>query len=504
MDCLLGIDLGISSVNTVILSRTGHILISSAAHYQFDSPCPGYAEQDPQVWLDACTRTVVNVLRQADISGSDVRAISFSGQMQGVVMLDKDCRVIRPAILNCDTRSADQSIRLNTDISPEKRLELFHNPVCPGFMLTSLLWVRDNEPENYRRIAYVCSPKDYVRYRLTGVLSSDYSDASATLLFDIENNRWSDEIIAMTGLPRSVFPECSAATYVIGKISAEGSALTGLSSDTLAAAGGGRLIMANIGCGLVNRGDAGLNIGTGGQVSFQTDRPVSNPELNTNLFSSYASGRWAVYGASMSAGSCLKWWRNSTGNHSYDRIHGAVAKSSPGAGGILFYPYLNAERCPRMMPDIRSCFLGVNAASSYGDMTRAILEGVIYNLRRSAEVCEKLGHTADSYIVSGSAAHSDEWTQIMADVFNKPFRRVCGGEQACLGAAITAGVAAGFWGSVPEAAAAVVRYEDRVFLPDPENAEIYEGYYQVFRDTFPLFRENLRKLTDLRRRRKLE
>ena len=497
---LLGIDLGTSSLKTIILSQRGCILISSAVDYQFDSPCPGYAEQDPQVWLDACVRTIVNVLRQADISASDVRAVSFSGQMHGVVMLDKDYKVIRPAILHCDTRSAEQAERLNDSIPVERRRELFRNPVYPGFMLTSLLWMRENEPENFERIAHVCSPKDYIRFRLTGVLSSEYSDASATLLFDIENNRWSDEIIALTGLPRSVFPECSESASVVGKISAEGSALTGLSTGTLAAAGGGDLVMASIGSGLVNCGDAALNIGTSGQVSFQIGRPVINPELNTNMFSSYAPGRWIIYGASMSAGLCLKWWRNATGNPSYDRIHEGVVKSRPGAGGILFDPYLNGERCPHLMPDISSCFLGINASSSYGDMTRAVLEGVIYNLRQCAEVCEKLGFTADSYLASGGAARSDDWTQIMADIFNKPFRRVIGDEQACLGAALTAGVAAGFWNSIPEAAAAVVRYQDRIFMPNPDNAAVYEDYYRLFRDTFPLFKENLRMLTNLGRR----
>ncbi len=499
MSYLLGIDLGTSSLKTIVLSQDGQILSSCAIDYQFDSPVPGYAEQDPQVWWDACVKTVTASVNRAGIDTADIRAVGFSGQMHGVVTLDREYQVIRPAILHCDARSGKQVEYLNFAVPLEKRLNLFRNPVYPGFMLTSLLWMRENEPDNFERIAHVCSPKDYIRYKLSGVFSSEYSDASATLLFDIENNCWSEEIIKLAELPERIFPECTEPTAIVGKVSREASKETGLPETVLVAAGGGDLTMMAVGNGMVRNGDGILNIGTSGQVSFQIDQPVINPALNTNMFSSYHSGRWVLYGATMSAGLCLKWWRQTTGNPPYQLVNELVSKAKPGSGGVIFYPYLNGERCPHLMSDISSCFLGVNQSTGYGEMTRAVMEGVIFNLRQCAEVCAKLGFTADTYLASGGAARSDVWTQIMADVFNRPVKRVTGEEQACVGAALTAGVGAGFWSSIPEATDAVIRYQDHIVEPIPQNAAVYDEYYRIFRDTFPLFSAGLRKLTNLGR-----
>lgn len=500
MNCLLGIDLGTSSLKTIVLTQDGRILSSHAIDYQYDSPVTGYAEQDPEVWWNACVNTIITAVQRAGVSSADIRAMGFSGQMHGVVVLDKNYQVLRPAILHCDARSGEQVEKLNASMPLSQRQQLFRNPVYPGFMLTSLLWIRDNEPSVYERIAHVCSPKDYIRYKLCGVFSSEYSDASATLLFDIENNRWSEEIIRIAGLPREIFPECTEPSAVVGTLTREAAALTGLSEATQVAAGGGDLTMMAVGNGMVRNGDGILNIGTSGQVSFQIDKPVINPALNTNMFSSYHSGRWVLYGATMSAGLCLKWWRQTTGNPPYERVNELVEKAGPGSGGVIFYPYLNGERCPHLMSDISSSFIGVNASTGYGEMTRAVMEGVVFNLRQCVEVCAKLGFTANTYLASGGAARSDIWTQIMADVFNKPVKRVIGEEQACLGAALTAGVGIGYWNSIPEAADAVVRYQDRVVEPIPQNVPVYDEYYEIYRDIFPQFSQNLRRLTNLGRR----
>lgn len=500
MNYLLGIDLGTSSLKTIVLSQDGHILSSDALDYQYDSPVQGYAEQDPLVWWEACTITIINAVRKAGIDPADIRGIGFSGQMHGVVTLDRDYQVIRPAILHCDARSGEQVEQVKNMFSLTDQQRLFRNPLYPGFMLTSLLWMRENEPENFERIAHVCSPKDYIRYLLTGVFSSEYSDASATLLFDIEKNCWSDEIISRVRLPRCIFPDCTKPTAIVGKVTEQAAELTGLKPGTLVAAGGGDLTMMSVGSGMVRNGDAIINIGTSGQVSFQIDRPVINPALNTNMFSAYQPGRWVLYGATMSAGLCLKWWRGVTGDPSYEVIHEAVSSVGPGSGGVLFYPYLNGERCPHLMSDISSSFIGVNASTGLAEMTRAVMEGVVFNLRQCAAICEELGFSADTYLAAGGAARSEDWVRIMADIFNKPIKRITGEEQACLGAAFTAGVGVGWWNSLPEAADAVVRYQDRIITPDPRNAAIYEEYYQLYRDIFPQYSENLRKLTNLGRR----
>lgn len=500
MAYLLGIDLGTSSLKTIVLAPDGTIPASNAADYSFDSPVPGWAEQDPEVWWDACIRTIRAAVAEAGIAASDVSAVGFSGQMHGVVMLDKDYKVIRPAILHCDARSGAQAERLKQIFSMEERRALFRNPLYPGFMLPSLMWMRDAEPENFARIAHVCSPKDYIRFRLTGVFSTECSDASATLLWDFDQNGWSEEIITRIGLPRGIFPEISASTEIIGSISSEASELTGLPRSVKAAAGGADIVMMSVGSGMIANGDAILNIGTSGQVSFQIDRPVVNPALNTNMFNAYAPGRYILFGATMTCGFCLKWWRRIIGNPSYDKIHEMVSSVAPGSGGVIFYPYLNGERCPHLMPDISSSFIGVNASTETRHMTRAVMEGVVYNLRQCAEICGELGFTADSFLASGGGARSEDWTQIMADVFNKPIRRVVGEEQACLGAAFTAGVGTGRWASINEAVKAVIRFQDRIIYPNPDAVEIYEAYYALFAETFPAYKDQLRRLTNLGRR----
>ena len=500
MAYLLGIDLGTSSLKTIVLSSGGDILAAEAVDYSFDSPVPGWAEQDPEVWWDACVRTIRAAVAKAGIDPAEVSAVGFSGQMHGIVAVDRDYNVIRPAILHCDARSGTQAARLTEMFTPDECRRLFRNPIYPGFMLPSLMWMRDEEPANFARVAHVCSPKDYIRFRLTGVFSTECSDASATLLWDFDRDSWSDTIISRTGLPREIFPEVNASADIIGPITAEASALTGLPRSVKAAAGGADIVMMSVGSGLIANGDAGLNIGTSGQVSFQIDRPVINPALNTNMFNAYAPGRYILFGASMSCGFCLKWWRGILGNPSYDEIHRMVSSVAPGSGGVIFYPYLNGERCPHLMSDLSGSFIGVNASTERRHMTRAVMEGVVYNLRQCAEVCGQLGFTADTYLAAGGGARSEDWTQIMADVFNKPIRRSVGEEQSCLGAAITAGVGIGEWDSVTEAVKSVIRFQDRIVVPNPRAVEIYDEYYALFKETFAEFKDGLQQLTNLGRK----
>ena len=218
------------------------------------------------------------------------------------------------------------------------------------------------------------------------------------------------------------------------------------------------------------------------------------------MCNAYAPGRYILFGATMTCGFCLKWWRGILGNPSYDEIHAMVSTVEPGSGGVIFYPYLNGERCPHLMSDLSGSFIGVNASTERRHMTRAVMEGVVYNLRQCAEVCGQLGFTADTYLAAGGGARSEDWTQIMADVFNKPIRRSVGEEQSCLGAAITAGVGIGEWNSVTEAVGSVIRFQDRVVVPNPRAVEIYDEYYALFKEMFPGFKDSLQRLTNLGRK----
>lgn len=330
MSFLVGVDIGTSSLKTIITDETGKVHALRSYDYQFDMPFQGWAEQDPDVWYDAFTATMKEALFSSGISRSEISAVGFSGQMHGLILLDENMCSVRPAILHCDTRSGDIVDEIKSVLPAEEQYRLMNNPVYCGFLLISLLWVKKHEPENFARIRHVCLPKDYVKYRLSNELKCDCSDASATLAFDIKNRVWSEEILRRFDLPREWFPDVVETIDPIGCVTAKASAETDLPTGTVVVSGGGDQIMQMIGSGAIREGAASINIGTSGQVSMQTTKPVNNPALLTNVFCGFAKDRWITMGAIMSAGLCLKWWRGVNRQIDYDSLNAAVAKVPPG------------------------------------------------------------------------------------------------------------------------------------------------------------------------------
>ncbi len=501
MAYLMGIDLGTSSLKTVIIDETGSVIASKSADYQFDSPHPGFAEQDPDVWWRACIQTVSAAMAAGGVSPDSISAVSFSGQMHGLVTLDETLRPVRPAILHCDARSDRQVEQLRKSFGEESIRNLMMNPIYTGFLLPSLLWVRENEPELFEKIHRVCLPKDYLKLKLTGELSSDFSDASATLAFDIANNHWSEEILARTDLPISFFPPCYPTTANTGTICQAAATATGLSKKTVVVAGGADQVMQGLGNGMVETSAATVNIGSSGQVCFQIDRPVLNPALNTNMFCGYEPGRWILYGATMSAGLSLKWWNSVLSESDYQDINARVAAIRPGSGGVIFLPYLNGERTPHLNPNLSGVFFGINAATTNSHFTRAVMEGVAFSLMQCIEICGQLGFKAKELVASGGGARSRPWLQLQADIYNMPLKIVANEEQASLGAAITAGVGAGIFSNIKEACKAIVRYQAQIIEPDPANQAIYATYYQLYKDIFTACGGVLERLTIVGRNR---
>lgn len=500
MALLMGIDLGTSSLKTIIVDEQGNVKAQSARAYQFASPVGGYAEHDPREWWQACVETVRDTLASCGAPAEEVKGVSFSGQMHGAVLLDEQYQVIRPAILHCDARSAAQVEQIKDALGPDKTRELIMNPVFTGFLLPSLMWVRDNEPENYAKVRYVCLPKDYLKFRLTGEVSSDYSDASATLAFDIRNNCWSREILQAVNIPIDFFPRCygtADATETVCRAAAEE---TGLSTKTIIVAGGGDQVMQGIGNGITGEGQCSSNIGTAGQVSFQSDTPVLNPALSTNTFCGYKKGRWITMGAIMSAGITNKWFNSLFEKTDYNLINKQVADVKPGSGGVIFLPYLNGERTPHVNPNLSGMFMGINYNTGRAELNRAVMEGVAFALNQCIEVCGELGLHAESAVASGGGARSAPWLQIQADVFGIPLKVADTEEQAGLGSAIAAGVGAGIYKDIEEGCLAAVRYKDLLIVPDPENHKIYEEYYQLFKDTYTASKDVLQRVTLMGRR----
>ena len=499
MAYLMGIDLGTSSLKVLIMNETGDVKAISAREYQFDTPQPGFAEQDTDVWWEACCVCIKSALLQLGANPSEINGISFSGQMHGLVMLDRDQRVIRPSILHCDGRSSKQINEINEIFGSCYIQENVLNPIYTGFLLPSLMWVRENEPENFAKVRHVLLPKDYIRLMLSGEVGSDYSDASATLAFDIAKGCWSSEIIEKMNLDMSIFPPCHNTDDIVGFVTSSASKATGLAVKTPIIAGGGDQVMQCIGNGASEIGMATVNIGTSGQVCFQSDRVIKNPRLSTNTFCGYKVGRWITMGATMSAGLSLKWFNNLFENVDYQESDREIKKIAPGSGGLVFLPYLNGERTPHINPNLSASFMGLNLRTGKYHMTRAVMEGVAYSLKQCMEECSNLGLEVDSLVASGGGARSEAWLQIQADIYNKPLKIATVEEQASIGAAIAAGVGSGIYKNIDQACKQVVKYKDKEYFPDQEKHMIYNQYYELFKETYQSSHVILEKITQIGR-----
>lgn len=497
MAYLIGIDVGTSSLKTLIMSENGDIAAVASRNYHIDSPQAGYAQQHPAVWWNACKETISQTLAESKIAPQDIKAIGFSGQMHGLVPLDEKYALIRPAILHCDVRSASQVREIEKKLGPSRIRSLIGNPVYTGFLLPSLLWMRENEPKEFERIRHVCLPKDYIKYRLCGILSSDWSDASATLAFDVSANSWSEELFKLFDLPKEIFPPCFNTYTPVGTLCKEAAAETGLMENTLVVAGGGDQIMQGIGNGAIDFDSATINIGSSGQVSFQSDKPIVNPALCTNTFAGYEKGRWIVMGAIMQAGLALKWFSAIAGGVSYEQLDAMAREVQPGSGGVIFLPYLNGERTPHINSQLSASFTGCNMKTGQAEMGRAVMEGVAYALRECMEICEGIGLHAKEVIASGGGARSEVWLQIQSDIYGLPLKLSKNEEQACIGAAIAAGTGCGMYKDIEQGCKRAIRFQERLIVPNMKNHALYEDYYALFKSCYPAERELLERATRL-------
>jgi len=500
MSFYMGIDLGTSSLKTLLMNADGKVVAQSSEDYQFDTPINGYAEQDPEVWWIACCNTVKSVLKKFDQSPASIKGVSFSGQMHGLVTLDCDGKVIRPAILHCDARSYEQVININKILGRDRVLEYMMNPVYTGFLVPSLLWIKQNEPWNYEKIRYTFLPKDYIKYRLTGEINSDYSDASATLAYDIENTQWSDAICKALKIERSFFPNCYATYEQVGVVSKEAERFTGLDKGTPVMCGGADQVMQSIGNGVIKEGQGTVNIGTSGQVCIQSNKVLVNKELNTNTFCGFEKGKWYTMGAIMNAGLSLKWFNKLFDSADYKILDQSVELLMPGSGGLLFLPYLNGERTPHLNPNISGVFMGLNLNTMRPQMTKAVMEGVTYALYQCFEIITGLGIQTNEMVASGGGARSKPWLQMQSDVFGIPLKTGVVQEQAGYGAAIAAAVGAKEFNGISEGCLSAVKYQDYIYEPDREKHKIYQEYYQIYKKTYLRIEEVLQELTELGRR----
>jgi xylulokinase len=465
---LVGVDVGTTGVKAVAITPEGRVVARAEHGFAFSTPRPGWAEQDPDDWWRAADAAVSSL-------GGDAIAIGLSGQMHGLVALDDDDRVLRPAILWNDQRTAEECREIEERIGRERLLELTGNPALTGFTAPKLLWLRRHEPATFARIRHVLLPKDYVRLRLTGEHAIDAADASGTLLFDVGARRWSDTMLDELELPREWMPRALESPEVSGTTR----------RGQPVAAGAGDQAASAAGVGVLDPGTTAVTIGTSGVVFAPLPEFAPEPGGRLHVFCHAVPGRWHAMGVMLSAAGSLRWFRDAFAPGApFDELTAEAATVAPAAEGIVFLPYLTGERTPHADPDARGAFIGLAAGHGRGALVRAVLEGVAYGLRDSLELLAALGQRPASARVSGGAARSDLWLRIVASVLGIPLERPAVEEGAAFGAAILAGVAGGAFGSVAEGVEQAVRVRETV-EPDPEWSRVYDEGYERFRALYP-------------------
>jgi xylulokinase len=489
---VLGIDVGTGGTRALIVDEKGRIAgAATEEHEPFASPKIGCAEQRPEDWWRAAGIAVRKALAQGNLQGGQIACVGFSGQMHGAVMLDSAGEVVRPALIWCDVRTENQCRELNERIGAERLIQLTCNPALPNFTLTKLLWVRENEPENWKRVRSVMLPKDYVRFRLTGERAIDVADASGTLMLDVAKRRWSAEVLEAAEIDPSLLPAVYESPDVCGKVSATGAVATGLAAGTPVVAGAGDQAAGATGMGIVTPGAVSATIGTSGVVFAATDRPALDPRGRLHTFCHAVPGRWHVMGVTQAAGLSLRWFRDNFGSSatqsagdSYEKLTAEAATAPPGADGLLWAPYLMGERTPHLDADARGALVGLTASHTRAHIVRAILEGVAFSLKDTFTIFDEMKVPVKSIRLGGGGARSPLWRQIQADVYDHEVEIVEAEEGAAYGAAILAGVGAKIWPSVDAACDSVVRVASRT-QPNAANAEVMQKNYAAYRRIYP-------------------
>jgi len=488
---ILGLDVGTGGTRAIILNETGRILGSGTEeHVPFASPKPGWAEQDPRDWWRAAALAVRKAIQAAEISGESIACVGFSGQMHGAVLLDEKNEVIRPALIWCDQRTGAQSKYLEQLFGRDTLIRLTCNPPLTNFTLTKLVWVQQNEPENWSRVGKVMLPKDYVRLRLTGESAIDVADASGTLLLDVANRRWSREVLSKTGIEASFLPKLYESQDVCGAINDEGAKATGLKRGTPVVAGAGDQAAGAVGIGITRPGVVSATIGTSGVVFAATDRPALDPKGRLHTFCHAIPGRWHLMGVTQAAGLSLRWFRDNfgagkdDGRDPYERLSEEAAGVEAGAEGAFWAPYLMGERTPYLDPTARAAFVGLTASHTRAHLVRAVMEGVAYSLKDTFTIFGEINVPVERIRLGGGGARSPLWRQIQADVYGHEIEIVEAEEGAAYGAAILAGVGAKCWGTVDEASDAIVRVAKRESADKVNSARMQSGY-GVYKRIYP-------------------
>ena len=484
MNYYIGVDLGTSAVKLLLMSADGEIINSISKEYPLYFPQEGWSEQKPEDWWSAVTAGIKELVK--GVNASDVKGISFGGQMHGLVILDENDEVIRPAILWNDGRTQAECDYLNGEIGKSKLSEYTANIAFAGFTAPKILWLKNNEPGNYAKIKKIMLPKDYIAYKMTGVHSTDMSDASGMLLLDIKNRRWSKEMLDICGIDESVMPKLYESYEATGSLTEKAAAELGLTTEVKIIAGAGDNAAAAIGTGTLKNGMCNISLGTSGTVFIALDEFAVDSNNALHSFA-HSNGKYHLMGCMLSAASCNKWWlEDILGTNDYSGSQKDI--KTLGENNVFYLPYLMGERSPHNDPNVRSMFIGMSMDTTRSDMNQAILEGVAFAIRDSVEVARSLGIDIKRSTMCGGGAKSPLWCTIMANVLNVEIVTLVNEEGPAYGGAILAAVGCAEYESVTEAADKLIT-EKQHYLPDEETAAKYEAKYQRFVKLYPMIKD---------------
>ena len=507
MNFVIGVDLGTSATKTILVDENGRIVCSADYSYKMDTPKNGWAEQDPRVWKYAVLTTLKEVMQKSGVDKEKVLGLGISGQMHGSVLLDENNEPVRKTILWCDQRSSDQAEEMLRILPMEKWLSVTSNPPLAAWTAAKVLWIRENEPENYSKCRHILLPKDYIRLILTGEYATDVSDASGMQLLDVEKRCWSKEIIDALNINETYLGKVYESPAPTGNIRKEIAEECGLSEKTIVAGGGSDNACAAVGTGVVDEGQAFVTLGTSSVVYTHFNHYVQIPEGRLHVCCCAVPGCWHSMGGPNAAGMSIEWFKDNfcqnlvqkakNENKNFYEMLTEITDSVPiGSDRLIYLPFLMGERTPHMDPLYRGAFLGLSGTHTQAHLLRAIMEGIVYSLADCNELLKEQGISVNSLRVTGGGSRSIVYRKMLADLFHCDVHSVAGSAGAALGAAILGGVATGIYPSVQKAASAFTSEKDTV-SPVEEDAVKYEKFHRVYDQMYDSLRNSFHGLAKL-------
>lgn len=495
---VLGVDLGTSSVKVSAVDRQGHIIAQESFDYPLMQSKPGWSEQNPEDWVNGTTVAIVNLILKDGLKPQEIAGISYSGQMHGLVLLDDKHQVLRPAILWNDTRTTSQTQEI-AEKMPDTFLSITRNHPLEGFTLPKILWVKENEPEIFKQAKTFLLPKDYLRYRMTGKLAMDYSDAAGTVALDVVHKTWSEKIQTVFDLPASFFPELIESTDFAGYISDSYATFSGLSTATKVFGGAADNAAGAVGAGLLKSNMVMSSIGTSGVVAkFEADTNVDYSG-DIHFFNHAIPDKYYSMGVTLAAGDANAWFKSVFGQErNFKDWINEAEQSAVGANGLIFTPYISGERTPYPDADIRASFIGVDRTHQQSDFIRAVLEGIIFSFKDIMTIYDREGANFDTVVAIGGGAKSPLWLQIQANIFDKKVTTLVNEQGPGLGAAMLAATGLGWYHTVEDAANAIIKF-GQTYYPDPEAVANYAQIYAIYQKIYSATREVSHDLLTYRR-----